>query len=65
MGAEIEEKRRLEDAMLLALAMEEGARPEVCRQPPAAGEGKEMDYTAQLVTRSLKGNTSIYQYTYI
>ena len=43
MGAEIEEKRRLEDAMLLALAMEEVARPEACMQPPAAGEGKETD----------------------
>ena len=43
MVAEIGEKRRLEDAMLLALAMEEGAQPEGCGQPPAAGEGKEMD----------------------
>ena len=30
MVAEIGEKRRLEDAMLLALAMEEGAQPEGC-----------------------------------
>ena len=54
MVAEIGEKRRLEDAMLLALAMEEGAQPEGCRQPPAAGEGKEMSSSLE----PLEGQTS-------
>lgn len=53
MGAEIEEKRRLEDAMLLALVMEEGARPEGYSQPPAAGEGKETDSPPRASRRTL------------